>query len=56
MAQTQDTRLNGLTVAILVTDGFEQVELHRTERSAGAGRRIHPNHFHQGRKGARFQP
>ena len=43
MAQTLDTRLNGLTIAILVTDGFEQVELTGPKEAleqAGASTRI----------------
>lgn len=43
MPQTQETRLNGLTVAILVTDGFEQVELTGPKEAleqAGASTRI----------------
>lgn len=43
MAQTQYSRLNGLTVAILVTDGFEQVELTGPKEAleqAGASTRI----------------
>ena len=43
MTQAQETRLNGLTVAILVTDGFEQVELTGPKEAleqAGASTRI----------------
>jgi putative intracellular protease/amidase len=41
--------LNGLKVAILVTDGFEQVELERPAEGTRRSRRTDPDRFAQGR-------
>ena len=43
--------LNGLKVAILVTDGFEQVEMTEPRKALDAGRRRDPARVAQGRSG-----